>query len=264
MTAVRTDAAPLVPVVNALAAVRARHGEGAVHGLAPGLVVDDPAGWMPASALVFGDPAILDDLLDAAKQRWSAPAHVAVALAWKSYCYWVALPAVLGWATARRVPPVGPADVLIRYAEHQPFLQVALRRPDVVALASDPLAVPAHPAVRAVPDEAALLDFLRTTLLDAHLAPLVDRLQARVRLSRRTLLGSLAAGTAYGLSRAAGAIPGSTLDSATVLLSTLGVADLVELGELPAGGLRIQRRTCCLAFTLPEPKICASCCLRTY
>src|SRR6266508_2726487 len=116
--------------------MRARHGDGATHGLAPGLVVDDLRGWVPATALVRGGPAALDDLLDAAKQRWNAPTHVAAALAWKSYSYWVALPAVLGWAAARRVPPVRAEDVLVRYADHQPFLQVALRRPDVAVLPS--------------------------------------------------------------------------------------------------------------------------------
>src|SRR6266545_6984693 len=106
--------------------MRARHGDGATHGLAPGLVVDDLRGWVPATALVRGGPAALDDLLDAAKQRWNAPTHVAAALAWKSYSYWVALPAVLGWATSRRVPLVSAANVVVRYADHQPFLRVAL------------------------------------------------------------------------------------------------------------------------------------------
>jgi ferric iron reductase protein FhuF len=31
----------------------------------------------------------------------------------------------------------------------------------------------------------------------------------------------------------------------------------------PTGELTVQRKTCCLAFTLPQPKVCAGCCLRT-
>jgi hypothetical protein len=259
----RTDVAPLAPVVHALAAMRARHGDGAVHGLRPGLVVDDPDGWVRATALIEGGPAILDDLLDAAKQRWSAPTHVAAALAWKCYSYWVCLPAVLGWATARRVPLVNAGNILVRYADRQPFLHVALRRADVAVLPADPLAAAAHPGVRVVPDEAALLATLRSALVGDHLAPLLDRIRSRARLGWRTLLGSLASGAAYGLSRAADVIPGSALDSAWTLLDTLGVADLVELRELPSGELWVQRRTCCLAFTLPEPKVCAGCCIRT-
>jgi hypothetical protein len=262
MTAVRAEPSALAPVLTALAAIRAYHGEAAVHSLEPGLVAADPAGWTPATALTAGGREF-DAMLDAAKQRWRAPSHAAVAVAWKSYCYWVALPAVLGWATARRVPLVGAGDILVRYAGRQPFLHVALRRPDVVVLPSDPLAVARAPGVRVVPDEPALLATLRTMLVDQHLAPLLERMRDRARLGRRTLWGSLASGVAYGLSRAASALPGPALDAAGALLSTMDVDDLVELSGLPSGELRIQRRTCCLAFTLPEPKICAGCCIRT-
>jgi hypothetical protein len=271
---------PLAPVAEALLAIGRRHGTGTVQGLVPGLVVDDPTGWTPASALTSG--ARIDDLLATAQRRWSAPPHVAAALAWKYYTYWVALPAVLGWATARRVPLVGAGDVLVRYRDRAPFLDVGLRRPAVAVLAADPLAVlagpvptgpvptgpgpagpvPADPAVRVVPSQADLLAVLRTALVDDHLTPVLDRVQERVRLGRRTLRGSLASGVAHALSRAADALPGSTLEAAETLLATLGVADLVDLTPLPSGELWIERRTCCLAFALPEPKICRGCCIR--
>ena len=48
--------------------------------------------------------------------------------------------------------------------------------------------------------------------------------------------------------------------AAQTLLSALDVADLVTLEPDPEG-LRVQRRTCCLAFTLPGQKICAGCCV---
>ena len=256
---VRTGFSALAPALDALAAAAGRHGAGAVHGLEPGLVVTDPTGWLPATALA--SDTVLDDLLDTAKQRWNAPAHVAAALAWKSYSYWVALPAVLGWAAGRRVPLMTAGNVLIRYAESQPFLHVGLRRPAVAVLPADPLAGSA--GIRVVPDEAALLSLLRRTLFEGHLAPLVDRLRERARLGRRTLLGSLASGVAYGISRGADAVPGSPRAAALTLLGALGVADLVELSELASRELWVQRRTCCLAFTLPEPRICAGCCLRT-
>jgi ferric iron reductase protein FhuF len=41
------------------------------------------------------------------------------------------------------------------------------------------------------------------------------------------------------------------------------VDDLLDITPDPqTGRLSIQRRTCCLAFTLPEPKICSGCCIR--
>jgi hypothetical protein len=67
---------------------------------------------------------------------------------------------------------------------------------------------------------------------------------------------------AYGLSRARDVIPGSTLDRAAELLSALGIADLVELTAQASGELWVQRRTCCLAFLLPEPTLCSGCCIR--
>jgi hypothetical protein len=240
----------------------AAFGTDALPGLAPGLFVTDRAGWLPASDLVTG--AALPQLLDAAKHRWSASPHAAAALAWKSYTYWLALPVVLGWASARRVPLVYPADVRVHFEDHRPLITVGLSPSiDVAVLPADPLALAGAAHVRVVPDEAALLGALRESLLDAHLAPMLDRIRADLHLGARTLLGSLASGVAYGILRASDSLlPGSAPDSIETLLTALGVPDLIELVPGPAGEPIVQRRTCCLAFTLPEPKICSGCCLR--
>jgi hypothetical protein len=256
---------PLAPISATLDAIRVRRGPAAIHGLAPGLVVPDPAGWMPATALANGEQ--LDALLDAAKQRWGAAPHAAAALAWKAYSYWLALPAVLGWASARRVPLLDPYRVLVRFTDHQPLLTLGLRRVTVAVLPSDPLLATAGSTaawdLRVVADEAELLATLRHTLLDAHLTPIMDRIRERTHLGQRTLLGSLASGVAYGITRASDALPGPTAETVGTLLDTLGVADLVSLHPAPAGELNVQRNTCCLAFTLPEPKVCSGCCIRS-
>jgi hypothetical protein len=263
---------PLGPVLGALDAMTGRY---PVHGVVPGLYVGDRAGWTPASEIVYGDG--FDDMLDMARERWNTVPHVAAALAWKCYAYWVALPAVLGWATARRVPLLDPAKVLVRYSDRQPFLCAGLTDPDVAVLPSDPLALAsadrrsrrpedsaalALPGIRVVPNEAALLGALRTSLIDTHLGPIVERMHLRLHLGRRTLLGSLASGAAHAISRAADVLPGSTLDATTTLLSGLDLDNLVKLTQEPSGRLWVQRRTCCLAFALPEPKICAGCVIR--
>jgi ferric iron reductase protein FhuF len=129
-------------------------------------------------------------------------------------------------------------------------------------LPGDPLAASRHPGVLVVTDQDALLETLRATLLDDHLAPVQEEIRRRVNLGRRTLLGSVASGVSYALARATDSVPGSTLQAAQNLLTALGIADLVELSTRPDGELGIQRRTCCLAFTLPDPKICSSCCIR--
>ncbi|MFC0004147.1 ferric iron reductase [Micromonospora siamensis] len=250
--------APLAPVT---ATLRAMFGTDDLPGLAPGLVVADEFGWSPASTLVDGSR--LPELLHAATLRWGGTPHACAALAWKAYSYWAALPAVLGWAAARRVPLLDPADVLIHFEDHRPLVTLGLRRSTPVAvLPTDPLALSGRPKVRVVADEAALLAVLRASLLDAHLAPLITAIQAEVRIGTRTLLGSVASGVAQAVLRATDALPGSATASVDTLLGALDLADLVELVPGPGGRPTVQRRTCCLAFTLPRPKICQGCCVR--
>lgn len=252
-------AAPLAPVT---ATLRATFGTDEVPGLATGLLVDDETDWVAATELVDGTR--LPELLDATRQHSGAAPHAAAALAWKAYTYWLALPVVLGWASARRVPLLHPADVLVRLGKQRPLVKVGLRRSTTIAvLPSDPLAVAGLPEVRIVLGEAELLANLRASLLDAHLTPMLDALHGQVRLGARTLLGSVASGVANGVLRAADSLPGGSAETIGTLLDTLGVADLVDLVPGPTGELTVQRKTCCLAFTLPEPKVCAGCCIRT-
>jgi len=183
-------------------------------------------------------------------------------VAWKSYTYWRALPAVLGFASARRVPLLTGSNVLIHFADPRPLVTLGLRADTPVAvLASDPLALSGRPDVRVVPDEAALLAELRASLLDAHLTPMLDEIHRTVRVGKRTLLGSLASGVAHGVLRSADVLPGRSAETIAKLLSTLGVDDLIELVPDATGRLDVQRKTCCLAFTLPTPKVCRGCCI---
>ena len=249
---------PLAPVT---ATLRAMFGTSTqLPGLAPDLLVSDPTGWMPTAELT--GPR-LDTLLDSARHRWNAQPHAAAALAWKAYTYWLALPAVLGWAAARRVPLLTADDVLMHFDDPRPLITLGLRNEIPVAvLASDPLALSGLPQVRVVADETALLALLRSSLLDQHLSPLLDAIHDKVRLGPRTLLGSVASGVAYAVLRSADVLPGPSAETIDTLLTTLGVADLIELVPGRAGKLDVQRKTCCLAFTLPQPKICTGCCIK--
>ena len=132
----------------------------------------------------------------------------------------------------------------------------------VAVLASDPLALSGDSRVRVVADETALLAEFRRSLLDEHLTPMLDAVHDRVRVGKRTLLGSLSSGVAYGILRSADVLPGSSAESIRTLLGTLGVADLIELVPGRNGKLEVQRKTCCLAFTLPQPKVCTGCCIK--
>ena len=250
----------LAPITSTL---RAMFGTDDLPGLTPGLVVPElsTARWSTANDLIDGSR--LPALLDSAKLRWQASPHAAAALAWKAYTYWLSLPVVLGWASARRVPLLYPNDVMMHFEDRRPLLTLGFRRSVAVAvLPSDPLALSGLPQVRVMQDEAALLGALRASLLDAHLNPLLDAIHQEVRVGARTLLGSVSSGIAHGILRAADVLPGSTVEHIGTLLTTLGVEDLIELVPGPNGDLAVQRKTCCLAFTLPQPKICTGCCIK--
>ncbi|WP_232323923.1 hypothetical protein [Catenuloplanes japonicus] len=258
--------APIEPFAPITATLRAAYGANyPLPSLLPGLLAHHrPDGWISASDLIADDGDALAALLDSARRLWQAQPHAAAALAWKHYAYWVALPAVVGWASARRVPLLRPSDTLIRVDDQAPLLRVGLSpSTEVAVLPTDPLALAGTPGVRVAADEADLLSTLRTSLLDEHLTPLLDRLRGQARVGARTLLGSLASGVAQGVLRTADVLPGRTVDNIETLLTSLGVADLVELVRAPDGTLTVQRRTCCLAFTLPAPKVCTGCCIKS-
>jgi ferric iron reductase protein FhuF len=223
--------------------------------------VTDLEGWIPATDLVSG--AALPELFAVAERRWKAAPHAAATLAWKSYTYWLTLPIVLSWAVNRRVPLVDPQHVVVRLDTGSPLLQVGFSRLQLAVPAGDPMAY--RPEALVVGDDNLLLKAMRVSLLDHHLDPLAERIHERVKVGRHNLRGSIASGIAYGVIRAGRAIPGSPEQTVTTLLEALGLEDLVEL--LPAEGAdgpEVQRKTCCLAFTLPEPKICSGCCLRKF
>jgi len=261
MTAALERAIPTLPLSPVTETLRAMFGTStALPGLAPDLLVRDTARWEPTAALA-GDR--LDTLLDAARRRWNAQPHAAAALAWKAYTYWLTLPAVLGWASARRVPLLTASNVLMHFDDPRPLITLGLRDDIPVAvLPTDPLAVSGLPQVRVVADETALLAEFRRSLLDEHLEPLLSAIHSRVRLGKRTLLGSLSSGVAYGILRSADVLPGSSAESIAQLLTALDVADLIELVPGRNGKLDVQRKTCCLAFTLPQPKVCVGCCIK--
>jgi hypothetical protein len=254
----------LAPIRQALAGMGAHPGQAALNGISPDLTAPRPDDdWVPATALTSGSQ--VDEMLRAAQDHWHAKPHVAAALAFKAYSYWLALPAVIGFAAARRVPLLRPDRVLVNWAPRPRFMVLGLAEVDVAVLASDPLAVGdrtglAEAGIRVVPDDDALLTELRLSLMDEHLALVVEQLRDRVRLGSHTMWGSLAAGVAVGLSRGADVVAGSTLDTANYVLAGLGLSDLVDIAPT-AGGLDVQRKTCCLAFKLPQPRYCTGCCI---
>lgn len=250
---------PLEPVLAALGALGARTGR-TLTGVGAGLRAEGD-GWIPATALLDGSR--LDDLLDGPVRLWGAKPHAAAALAYKQYTYWLAMPVVLGWAAARRVPLLPADNVAVRLADEAPYVTIGMRRPLVAVLPDDPAA--SHPDAVTAGSDAELLDLLADTLLRAHIDPLVEATRQRVRIGAHTLRGQLAAAVGYVLADAPDLVPDPAAACAT-LLSALDMPELAALRHDTGGAPCVARSTCCLAFVVPGlgGRTCPECCVNRH
>ncbi|GAA2269041.1 hypothetical protein GCM10009853_023120 [Glycomyces scopariae] len=213
----------------------------------------------PAHELASGER--VEELMSTAAALWGGSAHANAALAWKTYCYWTLAPAVLGYVAARRVPVMDAANTVFSVSDEAPMFSVRQVRPHFLALPHDPCA--GHPDVEVVANEEVLLDRLRATAFDAHLGPVLDAFLARVRVGRRTLMGSLASGLSYAVASMAQAVPDPDEVIAKTLLDAFDVAHLVDVATDEHGRLVYRRRTCCLALTIEGGRTCSTCCVQS-
>ena len=251
---------PAVPL-RVAAEIGERHrGPRTLLGLRPWLDGDEPPAGneIPASALADGSR--VDELLADAAAQWGGSAHASAALAWKTYCYWAIVPAVLGYVAARRIPLLEADNFAFTVAGAEPRFSGRQLAPRFLVRADDPIA--SAPGVEIAADESAMLDRLRQNLFEDHLDPVLEAVRGRVRIGRRTLLGSLASGLCYAVANCApaGSEPPEVL--AKNLLATFEVADLVDVSTDEHGRLDYRRHTCCLAFTIEGRGTCATCCVR--
>jgi ferric iron reductase protein FhuF len=116
--------------------------------------------------------------------------------------------------------------------------------------------LPTSPATRShdaivLPDEAGQLAFLRSTLIDQHLRPLLERTRQTRRIGERVLWGQAAAAIAYAFADI----------SATAAADTARFTDLLPVPGLAGIGEddTVWRDTCCLAFASPDLTACRDC-----
>ncbi|THV30052.1 ferric iron reductase [Glycomyces paridis] len=202
----------------------------------------------------------VEALMGTAAAQWGGSPHANAALAWKTYCYWTLAPAVLGYVAARRVPVMTAANTVLTVAGGAPALAVRQVRPRFLALPHDPCA--GHPHIEVVANEQVLLDRLRATVFEEHLGPVLEAFLARVRVGRRTLMGSLASGIAYAVASVGQAVPEPDEVIAKTLLDAFDVDHLVDVATDEEGRLVYRRRTCCLALTIDGDRTCSTCCVR--
>ena len=253
-------APPLAPVT---ATLRSMFGTDELPGLHRGLLVHDEAGWMPASVLADGSE--LPRLLDAAGTPLAGRVDARGRRA--------GLEGVQLLARAAGRPRLGlgpPGAAVARVRRADPLRGQAAAGDDRLPAYDRPWRCcrptrwpsPGCPRCWSCPTRRRLLDAMRTSLLDGHVTPMLDAIHHSVRAratypprlvvlrhrQRHPARGRRAA-RRHGRQHRHGA-RGARLD------------DLVEIVPGAGGEPFVQRRTCCLAFTLPEPKLCSGCCIK--
>ena len=166
---------------------------------------------------------------------------------WKSYSYWLALPIVAARVLGAPVPVPTPDRVLYRLSGRKPFIQFAFAS----AASADGIAM--LPGVAPGKE-------LRSTFLDRHLDPLMDRLVKSTRVTRRVLRGELAYGVARIHQQVSVLTPRPAV-SLTGLLEDLGLDSLVIVNARTERESLVVRRTCCLALVVPGlgHRVCPDC-----
>lgn len=249
------------PLRTAADHVERHHGPRPLRGMRPWLDgMEAPAGIdLPGSALADGSR--VGELLADSARIWGGSPHASAALAWKTYCYWVLVPAVLGYISARRVPLLEADNFVFTISDDDPMFSGRQIRPRFAVLGGDESA--GASGVEVVANQGALLERMRSSLFEAHLDPVLEAIRREVRIGRRTLLGSLASGIAYATAScsSAGREPAEAV--AGDLLAAFDVADLVDVSTDERGRLVYQRHTCCLAFTIEGCGTCSTCCVQT-
>ena len=253
---------PLTPLRRAAAHAERVHGPHPLRGLRHWLTGSPSPAGVHLLGSELADGSRTGELLADSARLWGGSEHASAALAWKTYCYWVMAPAVLGYTAARRVPLLDAEDFQFTIAsEGEPRFSGRQLRPRFLALGDDPLA--GAPGFETVSGEAEMLERMRGSLFDRHLDGVLEAIRGRVRLGRRTLLGSLASGIAYAVASCACAGTDAAETTAKTLLETFDVADLIDIATDEEGRLVYRRHTCCLAFTIDGCGTCATCCVQS-
>jgi len=211
------------------------------------LIVTDPSNWIPATELTSG--ACLDMLFELPYRLWAAPPHAAVTLAWKTYTYRLAQPLAAAWTMAREIPLLSADNVMFQLLPNQPYISIGLRRATSAVLPTS--ASRRSDGAVVLPDEERQLDFLRSTLIEEHLVPLMRNTTATRKIGERTLWGQAAAAFAYAFAD----ISVTAAADANRFTALLPVPGLAGVGEDDT----VWRDTCCLAFASPALTACRDC-----
>lgn len=270
MTITWPDTAPLFDTLARLHALDAD-----LLGAAPGPL---EAGWFRADALLgAGAPELREGLARQAARYPGMERRTAGSFFVNAYAWYVFAGAVGAFLAEQRVPDLDPANLALRFRsytwEADGEMGVA-ERIDARFLSGRCAVLPDDsmaglPEVTVLPDSPALREWLRAGL-EAHMAPLIDRVHAATRFGRRAqwslvadavagvtlntgkLLGDPARAQAEGLALVRA--PGSPLCSPLTGYVTLECAEHSDTFRTRGG--------CCRYYTVDDGEKCTLCVLR--
>lgn len=237
-------------------------------------------GWLKAAAFCDPQSTVLDQAL--ARQAKNYPhmdARTRGAYFIGEYSWYAPLAAIAAYLVTARVPDFAPDNVALRvrnYIWHAGEHSGESQRLDVrylsgrfACLPDDPAAD--HPDARVLPNADALRESLRTTL-EAHLAPLIERVYAQTKLSRHAqwmLVADACAALFLHIGQALGdeahakaegiafvKAPGSPMSGGKTSYISLQFLDYCESFRVRGG--------CCRYYTVSETDkdYCPTCVLR--
>jgi iron complex transport system ATP-binding protein len=215
-------------------------------------VTVDPSGgeWVPCDALV-SDPDALSTLVRTTMAgRGTDRLDVATSLLVQGYAFRFAAIAIGGWLLADAVIDLSPADASIALGRHRPNA-VGLRDPDL------------RPDADALTALAAVHD----TLVEQHLARLVDTAHRSCRIGEALLWGNVAAACASSFGAFANELGDRRAEirgRADTFFATARPA-IRDAGRLVAVGDRFawERSSCCLWYRTDAGSRCEDCSLWT-
>jgi ferric iron reductase protein FhuF len=233
------------------------------HGLR--LAPDEPD-WQPMTEFLGGEG--LDRALELTGRNRRIEQDPVAAASWfvLSYVRLVVSPVVTGWYLVNRVPEVAVANMAIRPdPDGGGSHELGVFDGTCTVLSNDPCAD--RPDARTVADQAALTADMVSTLISGHVTPLVEAIDARVRIGSRLLWGNVSHRVVNRFHDLVEA--GGSLEKACQGIDALCDAPdsplrgLSRLDEYNSDGTHTlaTRLTCCLRYKHPGQSKCSTCSL---
>lgn len=225
--------------------------------------VPDGPGWIRGTALCTASAGPFQALLAQIGDRLQTTDRRTIAASFALRHGWSAGVAMAPYLTHQCVPTLALENVSFKFHANTLFERVALHRPTGVMLG--PHEPEAHPLIQWLPDQSALLAYLRTSLI--HQAePIVATLAAWSRFAVKGLWGMITSSWAAQFVQICTELSEQQrgADHARALLAGDDVVAQMQPRFYPVTYRHVThiyhtRATCCRYYLLPHAEYCANC-----